>query len=44
MPPQVLADMIDAPPTPFVAVSPDNEWLLLLERPGNPPISEVAAE
>ncbi|MCP4573868.1 MAG: prolyl oligopeptidase family serine peptidase [bacterium] len=43
MPPQVLADMIDAPPTPFVAISPDNEWLLLLERPGNPPISEVAA-
>lgn len=43
MPPQVLADMIDAPPTPWVAVSPDNEWLLLLEQPGNPPISEVAA-
>jgi len=43
MPPQVLADMIDAQPTPRVAVSPDNEWLLLLELPGNPPISEVAA-
>ena len=42
MPTQVLADMIDAPPTPWVAVSPDNKWLLLLERPGNPPISEVA--
>ncbi len=43
MPPQVLADMIDAPPTPWVAVSPDNQWLLLLEQPGHPPISEVAA-
>ena len=43
MPPQVLTDMIDAPPTPVVVVSPDNAWLLLLERPGNPPISEVAA-
>ena len=43
MPTQVLADMIDAPPTPWVAVSPDNEWLLLMEQPGNPPISEVAA-
>lgn len=43
MPSAVLADMIDAPPTPWTAVSPDNEWLLLLERPGNPPISEVAA-
>jgi dipeptidyl aminopeptidase/acylaminoacyl peptidase len=42
MPPQVLADMIDAPPTPWVAVSPDGEWLVLLERPGLPPISEVA--
>jgi dipeptidyl aminopeptidase/acylaminoacyl peptidase len=42
MPPQVLADIIDAPPTPGVYLSPDNEWLLLLERPGYPPISEVA--
>jgi dipeptidyl aminopeptidase/acylaminoacyl peptidase len=43
MPPQVLADIIDAPPTPGVYLSPDKEWLVLLERPGNPPISEVAA-
>ncbi len=42
MPAQVLADIIDAPPTPGVYLSPDNEWLLLLERPGYPPISEVA--
>jgi len=42
MPPAVLADMIDAPPTPGVALSPDQEWLLLLERPGLPPIAEVA--
>jgi dipeptidyl aminopeptidase/acylaminoacyl peptidase len=42
MPPQVLADIIDAPPTPGVYLSPDSEWLLLLERPGSPPISEVA--
>jgi len=41
-PPQILADMIDAPPTPAVAVSPDGEWLVMLERPGLPPISEVA--
>ena len=43
MPPQVLADIIDAPPTPGVYLSPDKEWLLLLERPGNPSIEEVAA-
>ena len=42
IPPQVLADMIDAPPSPFVAVSPDNEWLLLLKQPGLPSIEEVA--
>ncbi len=42
MPAQVLADIIDAPPTPGVYLSPDNEWLLLLQRPGYPPISEVA--
>jgi len=42
MPAQVLADMIDAAPTPGVALSPDQEWLLLLEQPGLPSIAEVA--
>ncbi|MGD9548865.1 MAG: prolyl oligopeptidase family serine peptidase [Candidatus Krumholzibacteriia bacterium] len=42
LPPQVLVDIIDAPPSPFVAVSPDQEWLLLLQQPGLPPIEEVA--
>jgi dipeptidyl aminopeptidase/acylaminoacyl peptidase len=42
MPPQVLADIMDAPPTPGVFLSPDKEWLLLLERPGFPSIEEVA--
>ena len=36
MPTQVLADMIDAPPTPGVYLSPDKEWLVLLERPTGP--------
>ena len=43
MPDPVLAAMIDAPPTPLVAVGPRNEWLLLLEQPGYPSIAEVAA-
>ncbi len=43
MPDPVLAAMIDAPPTPLVAVGPQNEWLLLLEQPGYPSIAEVAA-
>ncbi|MBU8871449.1 MAG: prolyl oligopeptidase family serine peptidase [Gemmatimonadales bacterium] len=42
MPPQVLADIMDAPPTPGVFLSPDKEWLLLVERPGLPSIEEVA--
>lgn len=42
LPPQVLTDIIDAPPTPGVVLSPDKEWLLLLERPGYPSIEEVA--
>lgn len=41
-PPQALVDLIDAPPTPLVQVSPDNQWLLLVERPDLPPIEEVA--
>ena len=36
MPPQVLADIIDAPQTTTVALSPDGAWLLLLNRPGCP--------
>ncbi len=42
MPAQVLADIIDAAPTPGVNLSPDNKWLLHLERPGYPSIAEVA--
>jgi dipeptidyl aminopeptidase/acylaminoacyl peptidase len=38
----VLVDIIDAPPTPGVSLSPNNEWMLLLERPSLPPISELA--
>jgi len=41
-PSQVLVDIVDAPPTPGVSLSPNNEWMLLLERPSLPPISELA--
>ncbi len=41
-PPQALADIADAPPTPAVALDPRREWLLVLERPGLPPISELS--
>jgi dipeptidyl aminopeptidase/acylaminoacyl peptidase len=42
LPPQVLVDIIDAPPTPGVMLSPDHQWLLLLQQPGLPSIEEVA--
>jgi dipeptidyl aminopeptidase/acylaminoacyl peptidase len=42
MPPMAIAQLADAPTTPGVSVSPDNAWLLLMYRPGLPPIEEVA--
>jgi len=42
MPPQAIADLVDAPPTPYVSISPDEKWMLLLKRPGLPSIAEVA--
>jgi dipeptidyl aminopeptidase/acylaminoacyl peptidase len=42
-PPPPIARILDAEPRPAVRVSPDNTWLLLLERHGLPPIAEVAA-
>ncbi|HSU82189.1 MAG TPA: prolyl oligopeptidase family serine peptidase [Thermoanaerobaculia bacterium] len=41
-PPQVLVDIIDAPPTPGVAIDPHRQWLLVLDRPSLPPIAELA--
>ena len=41
-PPQVLVDMIDAPPTPAVTLDPTRQWMLLLKQPNLPPISELA--
>ena len=42
MPPQILADIIDAPQTPWTSISPNNEWMMFMERPGLPSIEEVA--
>ncbi|HEY4563486.1 MAG TPA: hypothetical protein VIJ36_10930, partial [Thermoanaerobaculia bacterium] len=38
MPPQTLVDIIDAPPTPGVALDPHRQWLLVLDRPSLPPV------
>ncbi len=42
MPPKAIADLIDAPSTPTVSLSPDRTWMLLLDRPSLPPIAEIA--
>ena len=42
-PPAVIQRILDAPATPTALMSPDRTAILLLERPGLPPISEIAA-
>jgi dipeptidyl aminopeptidase/acylaminoacyl peptidase len=42
MPPKAIADLADAPRTPWVSINPDNQWLLVIHRPGYPSIQEVA--
>jgi dipeptidyl aminopeptidase/acylaminoacyl peptidase len=41
LPPQVVVDILDAPPLPSVSVSPDRQWLLLLEQRSMPSIAQV---
>ena len=42
LPPPAIVELIDAPPTPGVSLSPDREWMLLTERPSLPSIAEVS--
>ena len=41
-PPRVIVDILDAPPTPGVIVSPDRHTIALLDRRSMPAISELA--
>ena len=41
-PPSPIADILDAPQTPAVFVSPDRAWLLLAERASLPSIAELS--
>src|SRR5436309_13772521 len=41
-PPQVIVDILDAPPLPAASISPDRQWLLLLEQRSMPTIAELA--
>jgi len=42
IPDQALVDIVDAPLTPAVSVSPDHEWILVQELPALPDIAELA--
>ncbi len=33
MPPKAIADLVDAPRTPLVSISPDQKWMLLMNYP-----------
>jgi len=41
-PPKVIVDMLDAPPTPSVIVSPDHHLIALLNRRSMPTVAELA--
>jgi dipeptidyl aminopeptidase/acylaminoacyl peptidase len=41
-PPQVIVDILDAPPLPAASISPDRQWLLLLEQRSMPAVAELA--
>ena len=41
-PPRLIVDILDAPPLPAASVSPDRQWLLLLEQRSMPTIAELA--
>lgn len=40
--PKPIPEILDAPPTPLVTVSPKSDYLLVADRIGNPPLSDLA--
>jgi hypothetical protein len=42
MPPKAIADLVDAPGTPGVSVSPNKKHILILERASLPSIEELS--
>ena len=42
LPPRAVVDMVDAPPTPAVSVSPEGTTMVLVHRENLPPIRELA--
>ena len=44
VPPDAMAKLVDAPPTPALSISPNESMYLLMDRPSAPGIEELAAE
>jgi len=42
MPPKTISDLIDAPPTPGVAIDPTHQWLLIIDSPNLISIEELS--
>jgi dipeptidyl aminopeptidase/acylaminoacyl peptidase len=42
VPPQAIVDLVDAPPTPHLSLDPTRRWVLFMQRPDLPPLSELA--
>ena len=42
-PPEILSQLVDAPPTPGLSISPDESHFILMERPSVPSIEDLAA-
>ena len=42
IPPQAIVDIVDAKPTPSVSLSPDTEWVLMIDRDAMPDIADVS--
>jgi dipeptidyl aminopeptidase/acylaminoacyl peptidase len=41
-PPEEIVKLLEAPLTPFVSISPDKQWMLLLERSDYPTIEQLS--
>ncbi len=44
LPTKVICDILDAPPLPDVTISPDRNWLLMIESESMPKIPELAQQ
>ncbi len=44
LPPEELAEVVDAPRSPWVRISPEKRWILLMHPVVNPPIEDLAVD